>query len=127
MFTIQFFIYKTPGIDGDNNFPLFCFHTRAEAYDFVSRLVSVPRDYQNNTEYMVLNNPQHLPYNVRKPHMYDSDIVVDDPNHKDFGKTMILDGCYNIRDNWELIWSAIIDNNTNCEFGFREYLANPQQ
>ncbi len=67
MHTIQFFIYNTPGIDGSNNFPLFCFHTRAEAYNFIGRLVSVPRDAQNESEYMVLNNPQHLPNNVRRP------------------------------------------------------------
>ena len=126
MFTIQFFIYKTPGIDGDNNFPLFCFHTRQDAYEFISKLVSVPRDYQNNAEFMVLNNPQHLPDNIRKPHMHESNIIIDDPGVEDFG---LLDGHYNIRDNWALLteYSANIDNNSLSEIGFREYLANPQQ
>jgi hypothetical protein len=126
MHSIQFFIRNVPGIDGDNNFPLFYFSTRAEIYNFVSRLVSVPRDY-NNSACMVMNNPQHLPDRVRGLHMYQSNIVVDDPDSA--GKHMILDGHFNISDNWELLNQHLgnIDNNTNSDFGFRDYLCNEPQ
>jgi hypothetical protein len=116
MFSLQFFVYKTPGIDGDNNFPLFYFRTKAEAHDFIRSLVSVPRDAQSNSEYMVLNNPQHLPDSVRKPHMY----ISDDP---DFGE---MDGHYKIHDNYALLYSAYIENNTKSDFGFRDYLIDLQ-
>jgi hypothetical protein len=119
MFSLQFFVYKTPGIDGDNNFPLFYFRTKAEAHDFIRRLVSVPRDAESNSEYMVLNNPQHLPDDVRRPHMYTSD----DPNHADFGE---MDGHYKIHDNYALLYSAYIENNTKSDFGFRDYLIDLQ-
>jgi len=126
MFSLQFFVYKTPGIDGDNNFPLFYFRTKVEAHDFIRRLVSVPRHSEINSEYMVLNNPQHLPDDVRRPHMYTSDVVIDDPNHPDFGEAMVLDGHYKIHDNYALLYSAYIENNTKSDFGFRDYLIDLQ-
>ena len=124
--SLQLFIYKTPGINGDNNYPLFRFATKAEAYNFISQLVSVPKP--DNGEYMVLNNPQLLPDNIRNLHMYPSGIIEDDSSDEEFGKTRLLDGYFNICDNIELLraYSANIDDNTNCNVGFSDYLCNPQ-
>ena len=110
---IQFFIHNIDGINALNNFPLLRFQTQEHAYDFIRSLKSIPCDNVVN-RYMVLNNPQLLPDELRKLHMFTDDILyMEDVNN-------VYDGIFPIRDNLELLKHCDIDNNTFEEYGFSE-------
>lgn len=71
----QFFIFKTIGITESNNLPLIRFPTQDDAYKFIRSLKSVPHDYPIRNGYMVLHNPQLIPEDLRKYHMFSDDIL----------------------------------------------------
>jgi len=131
---IQIFIYNAGNLINHrrNNFPLLCFESKDLAYEFISNLVSVPRD-DINEEYFVINNPQLLPEEVRSLHTYRQYVVPDvsDSENEDDDdiakqtKYIMRDGCFSIRHNLKLLASCVIDNNAIYEedFGFNEYLA----
>ena len=113
----QFFIFKTIGINESNNFPMIRFQTQYDAYKFISSLKSVPRDYNTITDgYMVLNNPQLIPADLRKYHMFSDDILYTEDNN------IVTDGIFLIHENLELLKQCDIENNTFEDYGFREWV-----
>lgn len=106
---LQFFIYKTNGINESNNFPLIQFQTQDDAYKFIRSLKSVRRDYTTTKGYMKLNNPQLIPPELRKYHMFSDN-------------TTATDGIFLIHDNIELLKQCDIDNNTFEEYGFYDFI-----
>lgn len=109
--TIQIFIRRSM-LKRDNHFPLLNFDTKVSAYDFISKLKSVPRADVNEPHF-VINNPQLLPDEVRELHKY--------PDEDEY----MRDGCFTIHDNMEMLMKCEIKNNmidTYNDFGFNEYL-----
>ncbi len=121
---LQLFVYKPENIiiSVDNNFPILRFDTNVLACDFIRKLKSQPT-CSLKEPYFIVNNMQLLPNDVRKLHRYKKNIVPerDDgfENEKNF---MICDGCFSIFDNLDLLMMCKIDNNTNKDVGFIEYL-----
>ena len=70
-YSIQLFIFKAwcVIIPHENNFPLIRFDTKDVGLDFIRSLKSMPT-HSLNEPYFVINNPQLLPDDVRKPHMF---------------------------------------------------------
>ena len=103
--SLQIFVYATPGITSDNNFPLLYFQTTEDKHRFISKLVSHPRGDLLN-EYFVINNPQLLPRGIREQHMYNND-----------------DGVFALYENWEAFQECQrIDDNTLELTGFMRIL-----
>jgi hypothetical protein len=135
----------------ENNYPILRFDTNVLACDFIRKLKSRPTS-SIKEPYFIVNNMQLIPNNVRNLHRYkkyiipktnnwfvfnkeisaqgrhfqvsdsdsddDSDIERDDKGNK----YIIGDGCYSIADNLDLLMMCKIDNNTNKDLGFIEYL-----
>ena len=114
--SLQIFIYKLRGINYDNNFPILRFSSQSEMYSFISKLES-SRQYDNTINpFFVINNPQLLPDEIRKKHMYPS---IDNDDSSDDEK--LEDGVFYFTDkNVELLRDCDIDNNTLLEHGFAE-------
>jgi hypothetical protein len=132
--TLQIFVSEVPGIHSTrNNFPLIEFDTLESQYAFVKQLISIPRTHDIPGGYFVLNNPQHLPDNVRNRHMYpapdrerkqcwnnaDSDT---DSGSDDEYVPLMLDGCYPINQNLHILRQVKIDNNSLESYGFNDYV-----
>lgn len=109
----QFFVFKTVGINEHNNFPCILFQSQEQAYEFIRKLKSIPSDCVTN-RYMVLNNPQLLPDELRKHHMFSGDIL-----YLEDGANL-YDGKYPIDENMGLLKQCEIDNNTFEKYGFSE-------
>ena len=126
--SIQIFAYSDEDFDGGilthaNNFPLIRFDSKQLAYEFINGLKSQPMSRMEEP-YFVINNPQHLPDNIRKPHMFkellDSD--ADSDSDADDDRYILRDGCFSMRENVHVFASCIIDDNTNELFGFIKFL-----
>ena len=126
--TLQFFAYKLneQGINNNNNFPLFRFASKEEAYNFI-RFLESEKSHSISEGHFVLNNPQHLPEDVRSIHMYKalklvSEYYVSDSDESQYTN---LDGCYSIAKNINILKSVIdqIDNNTVEIYGFKEFVS----
>lgn len=134
--SLQIFVSEVPGINSTmNNFPLIEFETVGDLHTFVKKLVSIPRTHDIPGGYFVLNNPQHLPDNVRNLHMYpaperererkqcwnnaDSDTESDS---EDEYYPLMLDGCYPINQNLHILRQVKIDNNSRESYGFNDYV-----
>jgi hypothetical protein len=150
--SLQLFVYATKQIiiPYENNYPILRFDTNVLACDFIRKLKSRPTS-SIKEPYFIVNNMQLMPNDVRNLHTYkkyiipksnnwfvfnrelsaqgrhlqvsdsddsDSDIEQDDKGNK----YMICDGCYSIADNLDLLMMWEIDNNTNKDSGFIEYL-----
>ncbi len=127
-YSIQLFIFKTWTIiiPHENNFPLIRFDTKDAGLDFVRNLKSTPQ-HRLNEPYFVINNPQQLPDDVRKIHMFKKYVNNNDDDDSDYendddGWYMMEDGCFSIFDNLHLFENLVIDNNTNEPMGFSDFL-----
>ena len=116
---IQIFLHNTYGITRDNSFPLLGYPDRPTALNCVRALVSRPSGRLSDEPYFVINNPQHLPSEVRDLHMHDS-VEYDEETGQVV--TRRRDNCFSIRDNLELLMSQNLDNNTLEDAGFQEAL-----
>lgn len=129
--TLQIFISEVPGIHSTrNNFPEIEFETLGDLHEFVKQLISSPRTHDIPGGYFVINNPQHLPDNVRARHMYpapdrerirgrDSDT---DSGSEDEYVPLMLDGCYPINQNLHILRQVKIVNNSLESYGFNDYV-----
>ena len=126
--SLQIFLYKVGnGINEHNNFPLLRFGSKADAYEFVTKLKSCPM-VDISGGFFVLNNPQHLPDIVRVLHMYpelnrsDDDAELDSSSDED--EPRMRDGYFSLEnaDNIRLLKQCVISNNTNELTGLREYI-----
>lgn len=129
--SLQLFIYGADEIiiPHKNNFPFIRFDTKELAYDFIRNLKSHPGCSFGNP-YFVINNPQLLPDDVRKLHMYKKYINNENEDgenedgdiENDGDDDIMMDGCFSIYKNFDLFMDLVIDNNTNEAVGFKEYL-----
>ena len=131
MTTLQIFVSEVKGIHSTrNNFPLIEFETLGDLHEFVKKLTSIPRTHNIPGGYFVINNPQHLPDNVRNRHMYpapdrerirgrDSDT---DSGSEDEYVPLMLDGCYPINKNLNILRQVKIKNNSLESYGFNDYV-----
>ena len=122
--SIQIFAYSDEDFDGGilthaNNFPLIRFDSKPLAYEFINGLKSQPR-HNIDEPYFVINNPQHLPDDIRQPHMFKE--LLDSDSDADGDRYILRDGCFSMRDNAHVFASCVIDDNTNEEFGFIKFL-----
>jgi hypothetical protein len=129
--SLQLFVYGANEIivPHMNNFPLLRFDTPELAYDFIRKLKSHPGCSLDYYPYFVINNPQLLPNDVRKLHMYEKKISDDSENDDsenehdgDDNKYIMMDCCFPIYQNLDLLMNIDIYNNTNSSEGFKEYL-----
>jgi hypothetical protein len=120
--SLQLFIYDANEIiiPHKNNFPFIRFDTPELAYDFIRNLKSHPGCSFENP-YFVINNMQLIPNDVRKLHMYKKHINNENCDIENDDNIM-LDGCFSIYKNLDLLMDLVIDNNTNEAEGFTEYL-----
>jgi hypothetical protein len=77
-----------------------------------------------STGYLILNNPQLLPENVRERHQYP---VAKPPDEDDIpGEVTYImrDGCYSIERNIALLKSVVeqIENNSLLDHGFQDFV-----
>jgi hypothetical protein len=134
MTTLQIFVSEVKGIYSTrNNFPLIEFETLGDLHEFVKKLTSIPRTHDIPGGYFVINNPQHLPDNVRNRHMYPapdrerkqcwnntgSDT---DSGSEDEYVPLMLDGCYPINKNLHILRQVKIKNNSLESYGFNDYV-----
>jgi hypothetical protein len=132
MHSIQFFVRNVPELRNDeltidSTFPLINFATKTAAYNFIGLLRAEPAHGIANVGYLILNNPQLLPYNVRTQHQYRVAKISDDPeNERD--EEIFMDGCFSIERNIDILMNVVdqIDNNNlgraRGEAGFREFI-----
>jgi len=108
----QFFVYNTC-LSSENNFPLIKFKTDEELNEFIKSLVSVHPSirYQSEIPFVVLNNAQLLPDDVRKVHTFT------DPN-----TDKKRDGYFRLCDNLAQFKNSNILNNTHEKSGFKELI-----
>ena len=137
MIMLQIFIEGVEGIISTrNNFPLIEFETNADKYAWINKLQSVPRGTAIPGGHFAINNPQLLPDDVRKPHMYPAPdrprSYVDDHDTESESESddeyvpLMLDGIYSINRNLYLLKQVLIDNNSLEPYGFNDYV-NPQK
>ena len=127
--SIQIFVYNTKPIviSNENDYPLIRFDSKEDSLNFIRNLKSQPLVEKMEEAYFVINNMQLIQHDIRVKHQYKTlSLYVDssDDECDDGGdnKYYMRDGCFSIRDNYELLMSCVIDNNTNSEIGFNEYL-----
>jgi hypothetical protein len=56
---IQIFVYNTPGINAENNFPILSFRSEDDMVDFIDKLSD--SETTQDKPYFVINNPHMLP------------------------------------------------------------------
>ena len=132
MASLQIFIYNTDKIlPLRNNYPLLLFETKDDMYNFVRRLKSIPynHDEKEINGYFMLNNPQLLPSEVRKLHMYPvksiPNLNSDSDSESDTEYVPLLrDGQFPIFDtnNVKALLTCDIDDNTLEPYGFSDYM-----
>jgi hypothetical protein len=116
---LQLFFYRTVGLNQNNNFPMIRFDTCDKKHMFVNILKSRKSHNLVDEPYFVINNPQLLPDDVRKPHMHE--VVEYDEAGESHNRW--IDDCYSLRDNLKLLKNCWIDNNTNESDGLFELLS----
>jgi len=80
-----------------------------------------------STGYLILNNPQLLPENVRKIHQYPvakTPVDIDDADGIEEVTYIMRDGCYSIERNIDLLKSVVeqIENNSLFYDGFQDFV-----
>ena len=129
--TLQFFAYNLneQGINKNNNYPLFRFSSKEEAYNFI-RFLESEKSHSILEGHFVLNNPHLLPTELRKIHMYKglkivSEYYVSDSSSDEEEPHTFFDGCFSIAKNSNILKSVIgqIDNNTLEIYGFKEFVS----
>ena len=129
--TLQIFVSEVKGIYSTrNNFPLIEFETLGELHEFVKKLTSIPRTHDIPGGYFVINNPQHFPDIVRNRHMYpapDRERIRGRDSDTDSGSEheyvpLMLDGCYPINKNLNILRQVKIKNNSLESYGFNDYV-----
>ena len=130
--TLQIFIHELVGFASTrNNFPLIEFETTEDLHVFIKKLVSTQRTYSIPGGFFIINNPQLLPDEVRKRHMYPApdrpknriDYNSDsDSDSDDEYVPLMLDGCFSVKDNLHVLRQAVIDNNSRESYGFKDYV-----
>jgi hypothetical protein len=128
--SIQFFVrnvtdLRDKELEIDSTYPLIQFATKALAYDFIRRLIAEHAHDMSGEGYLILNNPQLLPIDVRYIHQYSIAKISDDTDNDDYD-TVVMDGCFSIERNIDLLKNVTdqIDNNNLGGPGFREFLQN---
>jgi hypothetical protein len=130
MIMLQIFIEGVEGIISTrNNFPLIEFDTNVDKYAWINKLKSVPRGTAIPGGHFAINNPQLLPDDVRKPHMYpaperpthDSDTDPESDSDDEY-MPLMLDGIYSINQNLSILKQVLIDNNSLEPYGFNDYI-----
>ena len=116
---IQFFVRNVEGLE-ESKYPLIRFESRAHAHEFIRQMISEKAPGMS-TGYLILNNPQLLPEDVRKEHQY-SVIKIPDEDEDEGDKEVtytIRDGCYSIEKNIALLKSVVeqIENNSLVDHG----------
>jgi len=108
----QFFVYNSR-LTSANNFPLIKFETDDELNEFIKLLVSVDPSirYQSEIPFVVLNNAQLLPDDVRKVHTF-TDPITDKKR----------DGYFRLCDNLVQFKRCNILNNSHEKNGFKELI-----
>ena len=125
--TLQFFVHNLDehGINKNNNYPLFNFGSKEEAYNFM-RVLKSEKSHNISVGHILLNNPHLLPPELRRMHMYKPfKIRADYADYSDDDKPTMFDGCYSIEKN-SVILKSVIDqiNNNSLEInGFKEFIA----
>jgi hypothetical protein len=115
---IQIFVYNVPHINTENNFPLINFESAKQRDAFICSLKSIPRfSVDARTDgFFVINNPQYLPTELRRLHMYE-DVCGSDA-------TSIIrtnkDGYFLIKDNLLLLQNSNISDNTHSKYKFSD-------
>jgi hypothetical protein len=134
---LQIFIEGVEGIISTrNNFPIIEFETNVDKHAWINKLQSVPRGTTIPGGHFAINNPQLLPDDVRKRHMYpaperprsyvnDSDTDPESGSDDEYVPLM-LDGVYPIKLNLRILKQVLIDNNSLEPYGFNDYV-NPQK
>lgn len=121
---IQFFVRNVEELR-ESNYPLIRFESRAHAYEFILQMIS-EKALGMSTGYLILNNPQLLPRDVRKEHQY-SVIKIPDEDEDEGDEEVtytIRDGCYSIERNIALLKSVVeqIENNSLVDHGFQDFV-----
>jgi len=133
MHSIQFFVRNVPELRNDelaidSTFPLINFATKTDAYNFIGLLRAEPAHGIANVGYLILNNPQLLPGNVRSRHQYRVAKIAENPENDDRdgeeGNEIVMDGCFSIERNIDILMNVVdqIDNNNLGGPGFREFI-----
>jgi len=130
MSSIQLFVYGINGFNRNNNFPLIYFNTNIEMHDFIQGLQSVSRqELDPDTPYFVVNNPQLLPSDIRKLHVYENPhYTTDSRSDADEASKIIvkeprfIDGVFPLIDNIQHLKNYKYDNNTSQDKGFDDYI-----
>ena len=132
MHSIQFFVRNVPELRNDelaidSTFPLINFATKTDAYNFIELLRAEHAHGIANVGYLILNNPQLLPGNVRSRHQYRVAKIAENPEN-DRDVAIVMDGCFSIERNIDILMNVVeqIDNNnlgrSRGESGFREFI-----
>ena len=121
---IQFFVRNVEELR-ESNYPLIRFESRTHAYEFILQMIS-EKALEMSTGYLILNNPQLLPQDVRKEHQY-SVIKIPDEDEDEGDEEVtytIRDGCYSIERNIALLKSVVeqIENNSLVDHGFQDFV-----
>ena len=130
--TLQIFVHELVGFTSTrNNFPLIEFDSNEDKYAFINKLVSTQRTHSIPGGFFIINNPQLLPDEVRKRHMYPAPdrpkSYIDHYSDSDSGSDdeyvpLMLDGCFSVKDNLHVLKQAVIDNNSRESYGFKDYI-----
>ena len=120
-YSLQFFVYNA--LAEDNRYPTIEFDSKQDAYEFLSLLRSenARRLYD---PFMVLNNPQLLPKNVRNLHSYTVVTISEDDDNESKTEKHEYDGCFSIHRNLAVFQRVAnrINDNTRMSSGFRDYI-----
>jgi hypothetical protein len=126
--SIQFYVRNVAELQNkevqiDSTYPLIYFESRLDAYNFIRQLTAERSRGMTTDGYLILNNPQLLPNNVRSIHQYSIAKIPDDMDSDD-SDTIVMDGCFSIERNMDLLYSVIdqIDNNNSGGPGFRDFI-----
>jgi hypothetical protein len=125
---VQFFVRNVPELRNDeltidSTYPLINFATKTDMYNFLGLLRAEPARGMANVGYLILNNPQLLPRNVRSRHQYRVAKISDNPENE-IHDEIIMDGCFSIERNIDILMNVVdqIDNNNLDGPGFRDFI-----